>query len=169
MLAGPGRQILVDGWRAASKWNPDMNSLVALGACSSFAVSCAAAALPSLGWRTFFEEPAMLLGVVLVGRALEERAKLQASSDMTSLQVVAMAAEVSMHRKFAYECILQLWIRRQRTMFCQLSDCASRCDICYISAEAKTPKYAPGLPSRSHHVAGGNSATQHGSCSHAAG
>ena len=65
-----------------------MNSLVALGACSSFAVSCAAAALPSLGWHTFFEEPAMLLGVVLVGRALEERAKLQASSDMTAMQVV---------------------------------------------------------------------------------
>ena len=42
-------------------------------------------ALP--GWRTFFEEPAMLLGVVLVGRALEERAKLQASADMAALQV----------------------------------------------------------------------------------
>jgi len=39
------------------------------------------------GWRTFFEEPAMLLGVVLVGRALEERAKLQASADMAALQV----------------------------------------------------------------------------------
>lgn len=30
----------------------------------------------------------MLLGVVLVGRTLEERAKLQASSDMTALQVL---------------------------------------------------------------------------------
>lgn len=29
----------------------------------------------------------MLLGVVLVGRALEERAKLQASADMAALQV----------------------------------------------------------------------------------
>jgi hypothetical protein len=41
----------------------------------------------SPGWRTFFEEPAMLLGVVLIGRALEERAKLQASADMAALQV----------------------------------------------------------------------------------
>lgn len=31
----------------------------------------------------------MLLGVVLVGRALEERAKLQASADMAALQVGA--------------------------------------------------------------------------------
>lgn len=38
------------------------------------------------GWPTFFEEPAMLLGVVLIGRALEERAKLQASADMAALQ-----------------------------------------------------------------------------------
>lgn len=33
----------------------------------------------------------MLLGVVLVGRALEERAKLQASADMAALQVGAGA------------------------------------------------------------------------------
>lgn len=52
-------------------------------------VSCVAAALPGLGWRTFFEEPAMLLGVVLLGRTLERRAKLQASSDMTALRVRA--------------------------------------------------------------------------------
>lgn len=34
----------------------------------------------------------MLLGVVLVGRALEERAKLQASADMAALQVGEGAA-----------------------------------------------------------------------------
>lgn len=39
-----------------------MNSLVGLGATASFAVSCVAAALPALRWKTFFEEPAMLLG-----------------------------------------------------------------------------------------------------------
>lgn len=64
-----------------------MNTLVALGAGAAFGVSCVAAGLPALGWRTFFEEPAMLLGFVLVGRALEERAKLQASSDLIALQV----------------------------------------------------------------------------------
>ena len=66
-----------------------MNTLVALGASAAFGVSCVAAGLTGLGWRTFFEEPAMLLGFVLVGRTLEERAKLQASSDLVALQVCA--------------------------------------------------------------------------------
>ena len=64
-----------------------MNSLVSLGAVASFSISCVAAAVPALRWHTYFEEPAMLLGFVLVGRALEERAKLRASADMTALQV----------------------------------------------------------------------------------
>ena len=54
-----------------------MNTLVAVGALSALGVSGAAALLPQLGWATFFEEPAMLLGVVLLGRTLEERAKLK--------------------------------------------------------------------------------------------
>lgn len=76
-LLGPGRGILVDGATALVRGRPDMNSLVALGAVSALGVSAAAAAMPALGWRTFFEEPAMLLSVVLLGRTLEERAKLQ--------------------------------------------------------------------------------------------
>ncbi|GLC72475.1 hypothetical protein PLESTF_001251600 [Pleodorina starrii] len=85
-LLGPGREILVSGLRALAAGRPDMNTLVGLGAGASFGVSCVAAALPKLGWKTFFEEPAMLLGFVLIGRALEERAKLQASADMAALQ-----------------------------------------------------------------------------------
>lgn len=60
--AGPGRDIISSGWQALSAGRPDMNSLVGLGATASFAVSCVAAALPALRWKTFFEEPAMLLG-----------------------------------------------------------------------------------------------------------
>lgn len=67
----------MDGGEALLKGRPDMNSLVALGALSALGVSAVAAAVPALGWRTFFEEPAMLLSVVLLGRTLEERAKLQ--------------------------------------------------------------------------------------------
>jgi hypothetical protein len=62
LRAGPGRDILSQGWTSLSAGRPDMNSLVGLGATASFAVSCVAAALPRLGWKTFFEEPAMLLG-----------------------------------------------------------------------------------------------------------
>ncbi|PSC75437.1 copper-transporting ATPase chloroplastic [Micractinium conductrix] len=64
-LLGPGRAIITEGFQALARGAPDMNSLVGLGATASFAVSAVAALLPQLGWRTFFEEPAMLLGVVL--------------------------------------------------------------------------------------------------------
>ena len=62
-----------------------MNTLVSLGALASFGMSAAAVALPRLGWPTFFEEPVMLLAFVLLGRAVEERAKLRATSDMSAL------------------------------------------------------------------------------------
>lgn len=85
----------MDGWRAWRRGAPDMSTLVGLGASASFGVSCIAAGLPALGWKTFFEEPAMLLGFVLVGRALEERAKLQASADMAALQVPALQHSIA--------------------------------------------------------------------------
>jgi len=87
-LIGPGRDIVVEGFRSLWRGAPDMNSLVAMGASAAFGISAVAAGFPALGWRTFFEEPAMLLGVVLVGRALEERAKLAAGSDMAALQTL---------------------------------------------------------------------------------
>ena len=69
----------------AAKRGPNMNTLVSLGALASFGMSAAAVALPKLGWPTFFEEPVMLLAFVLLGRAVEERAKLRATSDMSAL------------------------------------------------------------------------------------
>ncbi|KAL2609919.1 hypothetical protein R1flu_028492 [Riccia fluitans] len=84
-LLGPGRKLLVDGWQSFRRRSPNMNTLVGLGAVSSFAVSTAAVLLPKLGWQAFFEEPVMLLAFVLLGRAVEERAKLRASSDMTEM------------------------------------------------------------------------------------
>ncbi|KAK4401880.1 Copper-transporting ATPase PAA1, chloroplastic [Sesamum angolense] len=62
-----------------------MNTLVGLGALSSFAVSSLATFIPKLGWKTFFEEPVMLIAFVLLGRNLEQRAKIRATSDMTGL------------------------------------------------------------------------------------
>ena len=84
-LLGPGRETLADGWRALRSGGPNMNTLVSLGALASFGMSAAAVALPKLGWPTFFEEPVMLLAFVLLGRAVEERAKLRATSDMSAL------------------------------------------------------------------------------------
>lgn len=84
-LLGPGRSIVSEGFSALFKGAPDMNSLVGIGAVAAFGISSVAALMPKLGWQTFFEEPAMLLGVVLIGRTLEERAKLRASADMAAL------------------------------------------------------------------------------------
>ncbi|KAL6213800.1 hypothetical protein ACLB2K_013240 [Fragaria x ananassa] len=84
-LVGPGRQLILDGLKSLVKGAPNMNTLVGLGALSSFAVSSLAALIPKLGWKTFFEEPIMLIAFVLLGRNLEQRAKIKASSDMTEL------------------------------------------------------------------------------------
>ncbi|XP_077249925.1 P-type ATP-ase 1 [Tasmannia lanceolata] len=84
-LVGPGRRLILDGLKSLSRGAPNMNTLVGLGALSSFAVSSIAALIPKLGWKAFFEEPIMLIAFVLLGRNLEQRAKLKATSDMTGL------------------------------------------------------------------------------------
>ncbi|KAJ8755603.1 hypothetical protein K2173_022198 [Erythroxylum novogranatense] len=84
-LLGPGRQLILDGVKNLFKGAPNMNTLVGLGALSSFAVSSLAVLVPKLGWKAFFEEPIMLIAFVLLGRNLEQRAKIKATSDMTGL------------------------------------------------------------------------------------
>ncbi|XP_073029172.1 copper-transporting ATPase PAA1, chloroplastic-like [Primulina eburnea] len=84
-LLGPGRQLIMDGLKSLLRGAPNMNTLVGIGALSSFAVSSLAALMPKLGWKTFFEEPVMLIAFVLLGRNLEQRAKIKATSDMTGL------------------------------------------------------------------------------------
>ncbi|XP_057494523.1 copper-transporting ATPase PAA1, chloroplastic isoform X2 [Actinidia eriantha] len=84
-LLGPGRQLIIDGLKSLIRGTPNMNTLVGLGALSSFAVSSLASLIPKLGWKSFFEEPIMLIAFVLLGRNLEQRAKIKATSDMTGL------------------------------------------------------------------------------------
>ncbi|XP_076902012.1 copper-transporting ATPase PAA1, chloroplastic-like [Bidens hawaiensis] len=84
-LLVPGRQLIIDGMKSLIRGTPNMNTLVGLGAISSFTVSSFAALIPKLGWKVFFEEPIMLIAFVLLGRNLEQRAKIKATSDMASL------------------------------------------------------------------------------------
>jgi Cu2+-exporting ATPase len=85
-LLGPGRELLFDGIKAFGKRSPNMNSLVGLGSMAAFSISLISLVNPELEWdASFFDEPVMLLGFVLLGRSLEERAKLQASTDMNEL------------------------------------------------------------------------------------
>ena len=84
-ILGPGRQTILDGIKSLWNRSPNMNSLVTLGTFASFGMSVAALMMPGLGWPTFFEEPVMLLAIVLTGRGVEEHAKLRSSSDMADL------------------------------------------------------------------------------------
>ncbi|WOL11582.1 copper-transporting ATPase PAA2, chloroplastic [Canna indica] len=85
-LLGPGRDLVLDGFRAFANASPNMNSLVGFGSVAAFMISAMSLLNPGLGWEaSFFDEPVMLLGFVLLGRSLEERARLKASSDMNEL------------------------------------------------------------------------------------
>ncbi len=84
-LLGPGRPILVDGWRGLWHRAPSMNTLVGLGTLTAYTTSCVALLFPQLGWECFFDEPVMLLGFILLGRTLEQRARRRASSAYESL------------------------------------------------------------------------------------
>jgi len=74
-LAGPGRSILLQGARSLLAGVPTMDSLVGLGMASAWLASAVGLLLPASGWPCFFNEPVMLLGFVLAGRFLEERAR----------------------------------------------------------------------------------------------
>ncbi len=84
-LAWIGRPIWWDGLKSLWYRAPNMNSLVGLGTLSAYTASTIALFLPQLSWQCFFEEPVMLLGFVLLGQALLERAKGKASNAIRSL------------------------------------------------------------------------------------
>jgi len=62
-----------------------MDSLVALGVTSAYTTSLLSLIFPSTGFPCFFNEPVMLLGFILIGRFLEERARYQTGSSIGEL------------------------------------------------------------------------------------
>ncbi|KAL0394236.1 UNVERIFIED_CONTAM: Copper-transporting ATPase PAA2, chloroplastic [Sesamum latifolium] len=87
-LLGPGRDLLFDGLRAFKKGSPNMNSLVGFGAIAAFAISAVSLLNPNFNGMLPFlmnRMQVMLLGFILLGRSLEERARIKASSDMNEL------------------------------------------------------------------------------------
>ena len=84
-LLGPGRPILVDGWRGLRRWMPNMNTLVGLGTVTAYSTSVLALLLPQLGWECFFDEPVMLVGFIVLGRTLEQRARQRAAKAFRAL------------------------------------------------------------------------------------
>ncbi len=84
-LALPGRPILVGGLVGALHGVPSMDTLVGLGMGSAYLASAVALLVPSLGWQCFFNEPVMLLGFVLLGRFIEERARFRTGRALEQL------------------------------------------------------------------------------------
>jgi Cu2+-exporting ATPase len=84
-LAGPGRPILVRGVQSALAGMPSMDTLVGLGVLSAYLASLVAFVWPQGGWPCFFNEPVMLLGFVLLGRFLEERARFRTGRALEEL------------------------------------------------------------------------------------
>lgn len=84
-LLGPGRPILTDGWQGLRHHTPNMNTLVSLGTLTAYTTSLVALLVPDLGWECFFDEPVMLVGFILLGRTLEQQARLRAAGAFQSL------------------------------------------------------------------------------------
>ena len=81
----PGRGIIINGFKSFIKNHPDMDSLVALGVTSAYVTSLLSFIFPNTGFPCFFNEPVMLLGFILIGRFLEERARYQTGSSIGEL------------------------------------------------------------------------------------
>ena len=92
-LLGPGRSILIDGWRGLQRHAPNMNTLVGLGTLTAYTASLVALLFPQLGWECFFDEPVMLLGFILLGRTLEQQARGRAASAFR--QLLALQPQVA--------------------------------------------------------------------------
>ena len=84
-LAVPGRSMITDGWQGLRRNAPNMNTLVGLGTTTAFTASLIALLFPQLGWECFFDEPVMLVGFILLGRTLEQRARSRAVSSLQAL------------------------------------------------------------------------------------
>lgn len=84
-LLGPGRSMIVDGWRGLRRNAPNMNTLVGLGTLTAYITSVVALLFPGLGWECFFDEPVMLVGFILLGRTLEQYARGRAAAALHSL------------------------------------------------------------------------------------
>ena len=84
-LLFPGRPIIIKGLNSFLKNRPDMDTLVALGVTSAYLTSSLSLIFPSTGFPCFFNEPVMLLGFILLGRFLEDRAKYQTTNSIGEL------------------------------------------------------------------------------------
>ncbi len=84
-LFGPGLSILKNGCSAALLLRPTMDTLIGIGVSSAYLTSLSSLIWPDIGLPCFFNEPVMLLGFVLLGRFLEERARFRTGMALKEL------------------------------------------------------------------------------------
>ena len=85
VVAWAGRGIYGSAWRALRHGATNMNTLVSLGTGVAFAYSAYATVWPAPGWAVYFDAVLLILGFLLLGKALEARAKRRALAALDSL------------------------------------------------------------------------------------
>lgn len=91
VMVGPGRGFYVRAWQGARHGSADMNTLVALGTGAAFAYSLVATVAPGfftsrgVAPDVYYEAVIIIIALVLVGHALEARAKRETSSAIARL------------------------------------------------------------------------------------
>ena len=85
IVAWAGRGIYLNAWRALVHGSTNMNTLVSLGTGVAFAWSAYATILPGDGRQVYFDAVLLIVGFLLLGKALEGRAKRRALAALDSL------------------------------------------------------------------------------------
>lgn len=89
IMVGPGARVYRAGFATLRHFAPDMNALITVGTLAAFGFSGLVALAPQLvpdaAANLYFEAAATILTLVLVGRALEARAKGRASDAISKL------------------------------------------------------------------------------------
>jgi Cu+-exporting ATPase len=85
VVAWAGRGIYASAWRALRHGTTNMNTLVSLGTGVAFAYSAYATVWPAPGRAVYFDAVLLIVGFLLLGKALEARAKRRALAALDSL------------------------------------------------------------------------------------
>ena len=85
LMAWAGRGIYLNAIRALRHGSTNMNTLVALGTSVAFAWSAYATIRPAPGRQVYFDAVLLIVGFLLLGKALEARAKRRALAALDSL------------------------------------------------------------------------------------
>jgi Cu+-exporting ATPase len=85
LLAWAGRPIFVNAWRGLLHRTTNMNTLVSLGTGVAFAYSAYTTVRPETGGQVYYDAVLLILGFLLLGKALEVRAKKRALAALDSL------------------------------------------------------------------------------------